>query len=472
MISKRQYFVFGRLVYECLLLNVCILLVLFLRKPDLIETLPSASDILRNLYSLLAAFNISWLIIVLWNGDPESRYRGNLSTRSRQVILEGFLLIGIMSTLAVVLKLEYFNRTTFFLPILLFTFCNIVLLKPMFEFMKRRKSYAANDYNILLVGNGHGAAHVLDYTKNHAHLGYELVGVLNDEQKATRYSDQGVSRRLGGLNDLSTVLDAQQVDEIFISLPPQKEKEIKHAIKEADLRGVRVNLVPETPVYLGQNYRSYSLDQMHVYQLRQSPLDKFRNYFIKKIFDVSFALGVIILLSPLFLIVGLLIYLDGRGPILYKPLRKGEAGNSFRCLKFRTMTTCDDPINGTRSTVKNDPRITRIGRFLRKYDIDELPQFFNVLKGDMSVVGPRPHRVNLQSDFRKIVDDYMIRHYIKPGITGWAQVNGWRGPTTTYKQKSERIKHDLWYIENWSFWLDVKITLLTVFGRKTRKNAF
>jgi len=109
---------------------------------------------------------------------------------------------------------------------------------------------------------------------------------------------------------------------------------------------------------------------------------------------------------------------------------------------------------------------------LRKYDLDELPQFFNVLKGDMSVAGPRPHRVNLQSDFRRIVDDYMVRHYIKPGITGWAQVNGWRGPTVTHRQKRERIKHDLWYIEHWSFWLDIKIVFLTVFGRKSRKNAF
>lgn len=136
------------------------------------------------------------------------------------------------------------------------------------------------------------------------------------------------------------------------------------------------------------------------------------------------------------------------------------------------MSVCDDPLNGTKSTVKNDPRITRVGRFLRKYDLDELPQFINVLRGEMSVVGPRPHRVNLQNDFRKIVDEYMVRHYIKPGLSGWAQVNGWRGPTETVRQKTERIKHDLWYIENWSLWLDIKIVFLTVFGRKSRQNAF
>ena len=139
---------------------------------------------------------------------------------------------------------------------------------------------------------------------------------------------------------------------------------------------------------------------------------------------------------------------------------------------FRTMKTCDDPNNGTRSTVKNDPRITKIGKYLRKLDLDELPQFFNVLKGNMSVVGPRPHRVNLDKDFRKIVNDYMVRHYVKPGITGWAQVNGWRGPTVTNEQKRKRVWHDLWYIENWNFILDLRIIFLTVFSRNTRINAF
>ena len=136
------------------------------------------------------------------------------------------------------------------------------------------------------------------------------------------------------------------------------------------------------------------------------------------------------------------------------------------------MSVCDNPINGTQSTVKDDPRITKIGKYMRKLDLDELPQFFNVLKGEMSVVGPRPHRVNLDKDFRKIVNDYMVRHYVKPGITGWAQVNGWRGPTATKEQKKKRVWHDLWYIENWKFTLDVKIIFLTVFSRKTRTNAF
>ena len=465
MISKRQYLVFGRLFYECLLLNFCVLFVLFIRTPDLLN---SFSDVgfRVNLYTLLAVFNVSWLLIILGDGDLESHIMGSFQERSRQVVRNGFIFIGIMATLTILLKVEYFNRSSLLLPIFLFTICNIVLLKPLFEFMKRRTRYANRHYNVLLVGNGKGADKIFDYTKQHSHLGYEMIGVVGDESDT-------VINRIGGLNDLGNILDSRQIDEIFISLPQQREEEIKTAIKTADLRGVRVNLVPETPLYVGQNYHSYALDSsMPVYQLRKSPLDKFRNYLLKKSFDVIFAAAVMVLLSPILLVIAILIKLDSKGPILYAPIRKGEAGTTFRCLKFRTMSECDDPANGTKSTVKNDPRITRIGKFLRRFDLDELPQFINVLRGEMSVIGPRPHRVNLQNDFRQIVDEYMIRHYIKPGLSGWAQVNGWRGPTETVRQKTERINHDLWYIANWSFWLDVKIVFLTVFGGKARQNAF
>ncbi|NND31235.1 MAG: undecaprenyl-phosphate glucose phosphotransferase [Saprospiraceae bacterium] len=465
MISKRQYLVFGRLFYECLLLNFCVLFVLFIRTPDLLN---SFSDIgfRENLFTLLAVFNVSWLMIILADGNLENHIMGSFQERSRQVVRNGFIFIGIMATLTILLKVEYFNRSSLLLPIFLFTICNIVLLKPLFEFMKRRTRYASTHYNVLLVGNGKVAHKIFDYTKQHSHLGYEMVGVIGDDTES-------LANRIGGLNDLGNILDSQEIDEIFISLPQQREEEIKTAIKTADLRGVRVNLVPETPLYVGQNYRSYALDSsMPVYQLRKSPLDKFRNYLLKKAFDMVFAASVMILLSPILLLIAILIKLDGRGPILYAPIRKGEAGTTFRCLKFRTMSECDDPKNGTRSTIKNDPRITKIGKFLRKYDLDELPQFINVLRGEMSVIGPRPHRVNLQNDFRQIVDEYMIRHYIKPGLSGWAQVNGWRGPTETVRQKTERINHDLWYIENWSFWLDIKIVFRTVFGRKARQNAF
>jgi lipopolysaccharide/colanic/teichoic acid biosynthesis glycosyltransferase len=162
---------------------------------------------------------------------------------------------------------------------------------------------------------------------------------------------------------------------------------------------------------------------------------------------------------------------SSRGPVFYVPARIGLGGKEFGCLKFRSMVVDDSKDHNLKSTVVGDSRITKTGIFLRKYSLDELPQFINVLLGEMSVVGPRPHRAFLNEDMQKKVEGYMLRHYIKPGITGWAQVNGWRGPTETLEQKEQRTNHDLWYIDNWSFWLDIRIVLLTLIG-KSGHNAF
>ena len=311
-----------------------------------------------------------------------------------------------------------------------------------------------------------------DFGKRIKSKGYQIEGYLLDKLSENNENDR--IHVLGELKDLSEVLQTNSVDEIFIATAALRTKKISSIISNADYHGVRVNIVPETPMYPSKLLKTYDLEGLPIFQHRPTPLMYLQNALLKRSFDIVFSLLVLVLLSPLFLIIGLMIVLDGgfNKSIFYKPYRKGEADESFRCFKFRTMSECDNPKNGTRSTVKNDPRITRVGKILRKFDLDELPQFINVLKGDMSVVGPRPHRTNLQNDFRKVVNDYMVRHYVKPGVSGWAQVNGWRGPTQTVTQKRERIKHDLWYIENYSFWLDIKIIFLTVFSKKTRQNAF
>ncbi|MCB0665332.1 MAG: sugar transferase [Saprospiraceae bacterium] len=186
----------------------------------------------------------------------------------------------------------------------------------------------------------------------------------------------------------------------------------------------------------------------------------------KRIFDLFFTLLALTLLFPVLLIISLIIKLESKGSVFYIPLREGKNNALFPCLKFRTMHAhqCDNPVSGNRSTVINDPRITRFGRFLRKYSLDELPQLFNVLRGEMSLVGPRPHRTQLGQEFRAHDLNYDLRHKVKPGLTGWAQVNGWRGSTKTLQQKIERIKHDLWYVSNRNLFLDLKIIWLTVFG--------
>ena len=467
MIPQRQRLVFRFILFEFMLLNLCVLLVLFYRSPSVL-LLPMKYFFLYELLPLLAVFNLSWGLIILSNSDPNFYVGYSFKKRLNYITINTFIFIGLVSTCAILFKIEYFNRTVILAPIFLFSVLNLILFN-LFTTRRVKQNDATFGSKILVVGGEAESNYVADFTTKLKPYGYAMVGVLNNNKEVTNFNGNEI---LGELKDLPLVLDTKNVDEIFISGSSLKTAEINTVIKVADSRGVRVNFIPETPTLSGSELKTHEINGLPIFQYRQTPLDNFNNFMLKRLFDTVFSLLVLILLSPLFFLIGLLVKLESRGPMFYKPVRKGEAGNTFECFKFRTMSVCDDPLHGTQSTVKDDPRITRIGKYLRKYDLDELPQFYNVLKGDMSVVGPRPHRINLQYDFRKIVNDYMVRHYVRPGITGWAQVNGWRGPTVTVEQKKERIKFDLWYIENWSFILDVKIVFLTVFGKKSRQNAF
>ena len=468
MIVKKQRIVFTYLVLEFLLLNVCALVSLYLARP---EFFTGAATTAGNsaYFSLLIIYNISWGLTILYYGPSELYASKNIKARSLQHIINSLTFLGITSVLVILSGIGDMNKVLILGPLLAFSVLNLftfMLLHNIFK--KRQKRDRPFGSRLLVLGYGDKGKEVFDFTENNKHLGYGVIGYLDDEQS---FTNEHQANYLGTLQDLPAILDSKPIDEIVITLPAKREDEIKRAIEVADYRGVRVNVIPDIPSY-GTKVKSYTFDTLPVYQIRRIPLDNFNNFFLKKVFDIVFSFCVLVLLSPVYLIIGLLVFLETGWPIFYTPLRKGEAGGNFKCYKFRTMKVNDDPNHGTKSTVKNDPRITKIGKYLRKYDLDELPQFLNVLKGDMSVVGPRPHRVNLQHDFRKIVNDYMIRHYVKPGITGWAQVNGWRGPTETSEQKKERVRHDLWYIENWSFLMDIRIIFLTVFGKKTRKNAF
>jgi len=222
----------------------------------------------------------------------------------------------------------------------------------------------------------------------------------------------------------------------------------------------------------GNHYTITRFGQVDAVNIRQMPIDGKLATFLKNCFDKTFAVAALTCLLPLFLVIAVLIKMETPGPVFYSALRIGKGGRPFRLYKFRSMKENDNSVDGVCSTQLNDPRITAVGRVLRKYSLDELPQFVNVLLGNMSVVGPRPHRRYLNRQLQENVYHYMLRQYVKPGLTGWAQVNGWRGPTDTEEQKKQRTLHDLWYIENWSFGLDIKIILLTVISHKVRKGAF
>ena len=467
MIPKRQHIVSSHILMEFILLNLSIALVFYLKNYDIFST-SRVYDAVNDILTLGVIFNLIWGLIVLLNGELDLYVNSKISKRIKYIILNTFLFIGMTSTVAILFKLEYFNRTSFLLPIFLFSTLNVLFFSALATYNQRQNKVNSFGSALLVLGKKSKWRHITPFSKKIQERGYNIVGFLS--AKNGSQNSIGLDA-LGNISDLNEVIKSKKVDEIFVA-STLKKRQLKNLYEVADYQGVRVNIIPKAHHFSGTKLKSYDIGGLAVFPHRQTPLDDFNNFLLKRSFDIFFSLSVLIVFFPVFLLLGMIIWMDGKGAVMYTPMRKGVGGKTFRCYKFRTMSVCDDIHNGTKSTKVNDERITAIGKYLRKFDLDELPQFFNVLIGDMSVVGPRPHRSNLQSDFRKIVNDYMVRSYVKPGITGWAQVNGWRGPTKTLEQKQERIKHDLWFIENWTFFLDIKIIFLTVFGRKTRQNAF
>jgi len=214
------------------------------------------------------------------------------------------------------------------------------------------------------------------------------------------------------------------------------------------------------------------MDNFPVLSLRKEPLEEMENRFIKRLFDIVFSSFVIVfVLSWLYPILGLIIKIQSPGPVIYKQLRSGKDNQPFVCYKFRSMRLQGEA--AFMQATKNDTRTTRIGKFIRKTSLDEIPQFVNVLLGDMSVIGPRPHILSMTEEYGQLINQYMVRHFLKSGITGWAQVNGFRGETKDDHSMEKRVEHDIWYLENWSLMLDLKIVLMTISNIfKGEKNAY
>jgi len=251
------------------------------------------------------------------------------------------------------------------------------------------------------------------------------------------------------------------IKEVYVSLTAEKLSDAGSLIQEAEKQCVRLKFVPDFSQSLASPFSINYMGDFPVISLRKEPLEEMHNRFRKRIADILFSSAVILfVMSWLYPIIAILIKIQSPGPVLFKQLRSGRNNEMFWCYKFRSMKMNKD--SDSKQATKNDNRVTPIGRFLRKSSLDEFPQFFNVLLGNMSIVGPRPHMLKHTEQYRAIIDKYMVRHYLKPGITGWAQVNGFRGETINLDLMEKRVEHDIWYLENWSAMLDVKIVFLTI----------
>jgi Undecaprenyl-phosphate glucose phosphotransferase len=276
---------------------------------------------------------------------------------------------------------------------------------------------------------------------------------------------------LGNTSEIERIIVDYKIEMIFVSFSIfGKDRITKDYLKICNRLGVRMRFVPDNQRWLKSKANLESVGSIVLINPQEIPLDDLYSRFIKRCFDILFSLCFIIFIfSWLFPIIAIIIKLSSKGPIFFIQQRTGANNKPFCCLKFRSMYVNDDA-DKVQAT-KNDPRITPIGKFMRRTNIDELPQFLNVLIGQMSVVGPRPHMLEHTAEYAKLIDEYLVRHYVKPGVTGWAQINGFRGITDELWKMEKRVEYDMAYISNWSFWWDMRIIYSTTFNRKTYENA-
>ena len=328
----------------------------------------------------------------------------------------------------------------------------------------RTKGY--NQKHILLIGYSRAAEGYIDRVKQNPEWGYNIRGIL-DDHKERGYCYNGV-KVIGTTANLHMILEMNVLDEIAITLSIKEYEHLEAIVNDCEKSGVHTKFIPDYNNFIPTIPYIEDLQGLPVINIRHVPLTELHNAYIKRIVDIFGALFGIILFSPVMLITAILVKLTDGGPIIYSQERVGLHNKPFKMYKFRSMAVQKPSEEKSKWTTPNDPRVTGVGRFIRKTSIDETPQFFNVLKGNMSLVGPRPERPFYVEKFREEIPHYMIKHQVRPGLTGWAQVNGFRGDTSIQK----RIDHDLYYIENWTLGFDFKIMFLTIFKGFINKNAY
>ena len=328
----------------------------------------------------------------------------------------------------------------------------------------RKKGY--NLKHILLVGYSKAAEQYIDRIKQNPQWGYDVQGILDDNiARGTVYKGVKV---IGSTGNLEYILPENKLDEIAITLGLEEYYKLNKIVAECEKSGVHTKFIPDYGNIIPTRPYTEDLLGLPVINIRYVPLSNTFNALIKRLTDIIGAVICIIIFSPVMLVSAILVKTTSKGPLIFKQERVGLHNKPFQMYKFRTMYVQTEEEERKGWTQKNDPRVTSVGRFLRKTSLDEFPQLFNVLKGDMSLVGPRPERPQYVEKFREEIPRYMIKHQVRPGMTGWAQVNGYRGDTSIRK----RIEHDLYYIENWTLGLDIKILFLTVFKGFINKNAY
>lgn len=376
--------------------------------------------------------------------------------------------IGLMAFILVLylVKEQNFSRSMLFV----FFWVNIILeaiVRNIIRYLlKEIRSKGLNQKQILLIGYSRAAEEYIDRVIMNPSWGYQIRGILADNvSRGTEYKGIKV---LGRIDNLMVVLPENRLDEIAITLGLTEYEKLGRIVAMCEKSGIHTKFIPDYNNIIPTKPYTEDLLGLPVINIRHVPLNNRLNAFMKRCVDLFGAVVAIILFSPIMAVCAVIIKATSPGPLIFKQERIGMRNRPFYMYKFRSMVVQEEQEEKKGWTTQNDPRVTPIGKFIRRTSIDEMPQLFNVLKGDMSLVGPRPERPQFVEKFKEEIPRYMVKHQVRPGLTGWAQVNGYRGDTSILK----RIEHDLYYIENWTLGFDFKILFLTFFKGFINKNAY
>lgn len=424
----------------------------------------------KKYFILLIAIGLIWFFVT----TITNYYKSNRRSKYENIVLKFARVwaFQILFTFAYIVVLKGYSVSR---ELLMYTygifFVLDVLWKIGFEtYLKKYRAKGGNYRRIIVIGANRSAQQFVQEINEHSEFGYRFMGYFTDAITA------GANKQIAGsYEDVKWYCFSNNIDEVYCAVNPSKHQDyINDLMAFCDDNLIRFRIIPEFTDYLSARFKKLNVEyygSVPVITSRPEPLDNFYNRILKRSFDIAFSIFFMLVIGIwLFPIIAILVKFSSKGPVFFKQKRSGEGNREFLCYKFRTMYVNKEA--DTRQATKDDPRITRVGRILRKTNLDELPQFINVLLGEMSVVGPRPHMLKHTEEYSKIVNSFMVRHFVKPGITGAAQAKGYRGDTTDPEMMRKRVQYDVWYLENWSFWLDVKIVFLTIWSMlKGNENA-
>ena len=449
------------LFFDLTILNISLFSTAFLG-PAVGLAIPS------ELYVYVLHGNLSWLITYFIFSKKNLYLRDGFENRLLRITKRTLIFIfvsGVIGFLALSQSLSRFSRLFLLEYTLVFYVVKVIFYRFLYQYLKYLRAKGRRINKMLIVGVNDTSKLLRTIVDNNPMMGYHFVGYLS------RHPDKD-SDVIGHPDDFATIIQENDIDMVFVTLSLFSHSGRGSTfLKECNKKGIKLRFIPENQSWFQSKVNMESVGNLVVINPQKIPLDDIESRFLKRIFDILFSLSAIVLVfSWLFPLIALIIKFTSKGSVFFVQERTGINNKKFRCFKFRSMRLNDDA--NSRQATANDDRITPIGKFMRRTNIDELPQFFNVLFGQMSIVGPRPHMLKHTDEYSNLIDHYMIRHYVKPGITGWAQVNGYRGETDELWKMEKRVEFDMDYIENWNLWWDIEIVYLTTFGKKTYNNAF